>query len=268
MSDSACEMCCQSETLLKELQSEFREGKYTHKKNKIKVARVDVAKKYNFIEKEYLRIETQPSVFIFYDGNFFMFEGARTVPEFLHWMNKIINPIVTLSTDDEIQKFLAFENEFEEKTKLFENNPVFLGDTYKNRKIKTRVIAFLFDKKDFNDELSNLRFAGKISAKRDELRIGMVTDKKLIKKYKANHGTLWFPEGSYSTIVLKRYDGKTFNHDPLQGEPALGFVYWINKKSIKEVEEMSTESFRVFELARQPIVVAFVDMKNKDKKIA
>lgn len=96
----------------------------------------------------------------------------------------------------------------------------------------------------------------------------MVTDKKLIKKYKASYGTLWFPEGSYSTIVLKRYDGKTFNHDLLQGEPPIGFLYWINKKSIKEVEEMSTESFRVFELARQPIVVAFVDMKNKDKKIA
>jgi len=54
-----------------------------------------------------------------------------------------------------------------------------------------------------------------MSAKRDELRISIVTDKKIIKKYKANFGTLWFPEGAYSTIVLKRYDGKTFYHDIL-----------------------------------------------------
>jgi len=39
------------------------------------------------------------------------------------------------------------------------------------------------------------------------LRIGLVTDKKIIKKYKAKYGSAWFPEGTYSTIVLKRYDG-------------------------------------------------------------
>ena len=81
------------------------------------------------------------------------------------------------------------------------------------------MIAFIFDKLDFTDELKNLRWTAKYSAKRDELRVGMVTDKKLIKKYKANHGTLWFPEGSYSSIVLKRYDGKIFHHDVLQGNP-------------------------------------------------
>lgn len=43
----------------------------------------------------------------------------------------------------------------------------------------------------------------------------MVTDRKLIKKYKAQWSTLWFPEGAYSTIVLKRYDGRFFSHDLL-----------------------------------------------------
>ena len=87
------------------------------------------------------------------------------------------------------------------------------------RKTKTRVIAFLFDKQDFVDEVKGLRNTGKVCSKRDDLRIGLVTDKKLIKKYKANHGTLWFPEGSYSTIVLKRYDGRYFHHDLLEGAP-------------------------------------------------
>jgi hypothetical protein len=125
-----------------------------------------------------------------------------------------------------------------------------LGDAYRERKAKTRVIAFVYDKADFNDELKNLRSAGKVSAKREELRIGMVTDKKLIKKYKAQYGTLWFPEGAYSTVVLKRYDGKTFSHDLLQGNPPIGFIFWINKKSLKEVEEMSGDTFRIFELIR------------------
>ena len=104
-----------------------------------------------------------------------------------------------------------------------------LGSIYKDRKTKTRVLAFLFDKEDFTDELTNLRQTAKYSAKRDELRIAMVTDKKLIRKYKANHGTLWFPEGAYSTIILKRYDGRIFSHDLLEGNPQNGFMFWVNK---------------------------------------
>lgn len=57
----------------------------------------------------------------------------------------------------------------------------------------------------------------------------MVIDKKLIKKYKSNYGTLWFPEGSLSTVVLKRYDGRYFSHDPLNGNPLKGYDFWINK---------------------------------------
>ena len=97
-----------------------------------------------------------------------------------------------------------------------------LGDIYKKRKTKTRVIAFVYDKDDFTDELKNLRSTGRMSAKRDELRIGIVTDKKLIKKYKANYGTLWFPEGAYSSLLLKRYDSRFFSHDFLEGNPQMG----------------------------------------------
>jgi hypothetical protein len=126
-----------------------------------------------------------PSVFIYVDGSYSFYDTGSSLRQVLHFINKIINPVVTLTTDAEISQFLALENEFEEKTKFFEKKPVLLGEAYNERKAKTRVIAFVFDKADFNDELKNLRFAGKVSAKREELRIGIVTDKKLIKKYKA-----------------------------------------------------------------------------------
>lgn len=69
-------------------------------------------------------------------------------------------------------------------------------------------------------------------------------------------------------MVLKRNDGKTFSHDLLQGNPSNGFMFWVNKKSIRDVEEMNTDTFRIFEMIRQPIVVAFVDLKSQDKKVA
>jgi hypothetical protein len=80
---------------------------------------------------------------------------------------------------------LSLDQEYEEKTKFFEIKPIYLGGAYTERKAKTRVIAFIFDKEDFIDELKSLRFTGRASAKREELRIAIVTDKKLIKKYKA-----------------------------------------------------------------------------------
>ena len=49
--------------------------------------------------------------------------------------------------------------------------------------------------------------AGRLSALRQELRIGIVYDKKVIKRYKSKYDNLWFPEVMYSTIVVKRYDG-------------------------------------------------------------
>lgn len=206
---------------------------------------------------------------VFIEGDFIVYEGTNrdSTAEILHFINKMINPVVTLTTDDDIQKFLSLENEWQENTKFLGANPISMGKIYTDRKTKTRVIGFVMDKKDFNDELKNLRWTGRYSAKRDELRIGMVTDKKLIKKYKASYGSLWFPEGAYSTVVVKRNDGRTFSHDLLSGNPTHGFMYWINKKSIREVEEMNVDTFRIFEMIRQPICIAFVDIQSKDKKV-
>ena len=57
--------------------------------------------------------------------------------------------------------------------------------------------------------------SGRQSAKREELRIGMVTDTKLIKKYKAKYGSLMFPESAYSSLILKRFDGQFYSLDLL-----------------------------------------------------
>lgn len=47
-----------------------------------------------------------------------------------------------------------------------------------------------------------------------------------------------------------------------------GFLFWISKKSIRDAEEMTTDTFRIFEMVRQPIMVAFVDLASKDKRVA
>lgn len=48
----------------------------------------------------------------------------------------------------------------------------------------TRVVAFYYDKEDFKDEISMLKHSAQYLSNRYNLRIGVVTDKKLIQLIK------------------------------------------------------------------------------------
>jgi hypothetical protein len=52
-----------------------------------------------------------------------------------------------------------------------------------------------------------------------------------------------------SSIVLRRYDGTIKYHD-LTGDDHVGIAQWINKNTLKEVEELGNESYRISELLR------------------
>jgi hypothetical protein len=84
---------------------------------------------------------------------------------------------------------------------------------------------------------------------RDNLRIGIVDDKKLVKKMKLKYGVKYFSTIGMSSLVLKRYDGEYITCDLTSGEP-LAFHSWINKQSLKEVDELNNESYKIYELLR------------------
>lgn len=67
------------------------------------------------------------------------------------------------------------------------------------------------------------------------MRFALVTDKKLIKRYKAK--TSWFPnEASLSTAIVIRYDGEIEWLDMLNVDVAANFKPWVLRKSVKLVE--------------------------------
>jgi len=193
-------------------------------------------------------------------------EGA-SVTSFLHFLNKLINPLVELKTEEELLEFLELQKEHNESTKFFSKKSLPLGNQYSERVTKTRAVAFIYDKEDYVEELRNLKYAGRFSAKREELRIGVVYDKKIIKKYKAKYGSTWFSDVTYTTLIVKRYDEQVFFFDYINGNPSITPHFWINKKSIKEVEQINQDTFRLFELIRQPIIIAFVDFNTEESKV-
>lgn len=189
-----------------------------------------MSQKYMFVEREGIRAESSPAIFVYYDGVFYPFDGNRTsIGPLIFFMNRLVTPLLSLETEQDLLNFLELSNEPNETTKFLSKSQLKMGSEYTDRQVKTRVVAFIYDKDDFKEELRVLRQSSRSSARRDDLRVGIVTDRKVIKKYKQKYGTAWFPEVSYSSLVLKRYDGETFSYDFLNESPINTPYFWINK---------------------------------------
>lgn len=72
-------------------------------------------------------------------------------------------------------------------------------------------MVFAHDHEDFEQEIEAVAKSARFSARRIDIRYGIVTDRSLIKKYKKT--TNWFPDASLNSIVLRRYDGETMRMD-------------------------------------------------------
>jgi hypothetical protein len=78
------------------------------KTKKIQIARVDVDKRYEFLKNEKARAPyatTVPTLYVFYQGNYYRYdntfmeeEGWNNQDAFLHFMNRVLNPLVPISS--------------------------------------------------------------------------------------------------------------------------------------------------------------------------
>lgn len=136
-----------------------------------------------------------------------------------------------------------------------------MEDHYSKLRYKTRVICFLYDKQEYKEEYKNLKSDAKFLATRDNLRIGFVDNQRLIKKMKAKYSVRMFSTIAMSSLVLKRYDGELLNYD-LTSEDHVFIHNWINKRTLKEVDELNNESYRIYDLLRQPMFLTFVDFDD------
>jgi len=66
----------------------------------------------------------------------------------------------------------------------------------------------------------------------------------------------WFQRIGMSSAVLLRYDGHIIKLDITSGDK-IDFANWINKNSMKSVEEFSTVVSRMYEMLRQPVLMLF-----------
>ena len=79
--------------------------------------------------------------------------------------------------------------------------------------------------------------------------MGLVTDHRLIRLYKAKRGNSWFnDEVQLSSLVVQRFDKQSFPMDIFHVENVGVVLHFMNKKSLMPVTELDSESGRLVEM--------------------
>lgn len=71
---------------------------------------------------------------------------------FLHFINRVVNPLVTLKTEAAVLQFLDSEKEYEEDSEFYKNKYEPIGDYYQRMGKRVRVIGFFHDKAEYKTE--------------------------------------------------------------------------------------------------------------------
>ena len=84
----------------------------------------------------------------------------------------------------------------------------------------------IYEKDDYDEEIKAIKDAGRFLASRRDLRIALLTDKKLIKKFKKENSTFFESTESFTSLIVKRYDSKIFVQDLIhEGLKDIQFIY-------------------------------------------
>ena len=154
---------------------------------------------------------------------------------FLHFLNRVIEPVINLKSEDEVVEFFSTADSSLYKGDL--SGPLFKKATsdkippleaYESLRLKTRVICFYYDKDDYKDEIKQFRMDARKLSTRSNLRIGLVTDRKVIKALKKHKSSSrYFANGSLSSCALRRYDNTYIIFDISGSNEVIDFYSWV-----------------------------------------
>lgn len=292
-----CPFCCGSEQILNDVSKHFESKTFsfeTKKKSEpIQIARVDASLDHGFLFSDKLMEHDFPIIYVVYEGRFYPYDNTLSEPRLLiQFLNRLLHPLLGLKKESEVEAFLDLRELPNEQTKFFKKysaaNPggellPTLSDLQEEKFI-TRVLVLVYDREDYNEEIAALKMAGRNLAGRGELRMALVTDKKLVKKLK-RQTSLFENEGSFTSLVVKRYDGELAIHDLMNRESLqawrspltlalpgsadeLIYTLWLSRKSMKLVEPLTHHVFPILTSLVYPQFFAFVDFQSRDEATA
>ena len=73
-------------------------------------------------------------------------------PLFIHFINRVANPLLKLKTEEDVERFLDVTQEFREETEFYKNRYEEFGSYYHRMGKHTRIVAFISEPKEFKVE--------------------------------------------------------------------------------------------------------------------
>lgn len=196
-----------------------------------------------------------PSLYFIKDKEFIQYNSFWKADNILRFVNNIINPVVELHSIEDVENFMDTKKNFPEKND-------FLGDTVFNipeetdHHLRIRMVGFFSDLEDYSAEYSQfLSLAEKIS-NRPDLRVGIVTDKEIVRHFKQIYDGIWFNSHSWNSVVLKRIDKYYFLDLSLLNEHLEVFMVY---NTMSFLDELSNNNNFITSKIATPIALFFID---------
>jgi len=196
-----------------------------------------------------------PSLYFVKEKQFIQYNSFFKADNIMRFVNNILNPVVELHSVEDVDNFFDTRSNFREKND-------FLGETILNipeetdHQLRIRMIGFFSDLEDYSAEYATfLSLAEKIS-NRPDVRVGIITDKEIVRHFKQVYEGIWFNSHSWNSIVLKRHDKYYFLDLSLLSEQLEIFMVY---NSISYVDELSNNNNFITSKIATPVAVFFID---------
>lgn len=105
------------EPFIAKIQAYMKEGVVSYKGKPIKIARLDSILDKHVLTALELDIETPRTIFYF--NRYYVFPGSFDAHQFLHFVNRILYPVVVLKTIEDVEKFASVNEEWVENTPFY-----------------------------------------------------------------------------------------------------------------------------------------------------
>lgn len=197
-----------------------------------------------------------PSLFLVHNKQFYQYSSFFRAPNIYRFMNNIFYPVVELNTIKEIEDFLDTKKPLDEDNEFLAGQKPEIEHDFFDFDYKNRMVGFFADRDEYEGEVKDFyKYAEKISH-RNELRIGVVTNRELIRHFKSMYDGSWFNDHSWNSIVLKRDEKTMFLDLSLLNEHLEIFMVY---NTIPYVEEISINNTALVAKISTPIMMFFID---------
>jgi hypothetical protein len=248
-----CDYCCQQETELLGVKQMLKDK--TVEGEEIPIVQINSDTDLEALKDLKVGFFKVPSLYFVKNKEFIQYNSFWKADNIMRFINNILNPVVELYTIGDVERFFDTSKNFEEKND-------FLGNTILNipeetdHHLRNRLVGFFSDIEDYSAEYSLfLSLAEKISHRAD-LRIGIVTDKEIVKHFKQIYDGIWFNSHSWNSIVLKRVDKYYYLDLSLLNDKLEIFMVY---NTISFVDELSNNNNFITSKIATPIALFFID---------